>query len=94
MRLEAAERFAVGESSAQIARELRVTNRSVERWRAAWKQGGARALCSVGPVARERLSERQWTKVAALPDAGPGVCGFEDDQRWTLARVADLIGRT
>ena len=84
----------MGESSAQIARELRVTRRSVERWRAAWKRGGAEVLCSAGPVARERLSERQWTKVAALLDAGPGVCGFEDDQRWTLARVADLIGRT
>ncbi|MFI1357960.1 hypothetical protein ACH4TV_30890 [Streptomyces sp. NPDC020898] len=72
---------------------MRVTKRSVERWRAAWKQGEAQALCSTGPVARERLSKRQWTKVAALRDAGPGVCGFEDDQRWTLARVADLIGR-
>ncbi|TDT94041.1 transposase [Streptomyces sp. 846.5] len=94
LRLEVAERFVVGESSAQIARDLRVTRRSVERWRAAWKQGGAQALCSAGPVARERLSGRQWEKVAALLDAGPGVCGFEDDQRWTLARVADLIGRT
>ena len=35
LRLEVAERFAVGESSARIARELRVTRRSVERWRAA-----------------------------------------------------------
>jgi transposase len=50
LRLEVAERFVVGESSAQIARELRVTKRSVERWRTAWKQGGAEALCSAGPV--------------------------------------------
>jgi transposase len=94
VRLEAAERFERGETSARIARELRVTQRSVERWRAAWTRGGPAALAPVGPVSREKLSERQWKKVAALLDAGPAVSGYQDDQRWTLARVADLIGRT
>jgi putative transposase len=94
VRLEAAVRFERGGTSARIARELRVTQRSVERWRAAWTRGGPAALAPVGPVSREKLSERQWKKVAALLDAGPAVSGYEDDQRWTLARVADLIGRT
>nr|WP_235490282.1 helix-turn-helix domain-containing protein [Streptomyces roseoverticillatus] len=36
IRLEAAELFAVGESSAVIARTLRVSVRSVQRWRKAY----------------------------------------------------------
>ncbi|MGW2184431.1 winged helix-turn-helix domain-containing protein [Streptomyces sp. NPDC001719] len=93
LRLEAAEWFAQGASNAQVAREFLVTVRSVQSWRRAWRQGGAKALFSAGPVAREKPTARQWEKVAALLDAGPAACGFEDDQRWTLARIAALIGR-
>ena len=41
LRLEAAGRFARGDSTSQIAAELRVTERTVRRWRQAWRDGGA-----------------------------------------------------
>jgi Homeodomain-like domain len=40
VRLGAAERFARGDSVAEIAAEWRVTERTVRRWRQAWRQGG------------------------------------------------------
>jgi putative transposase len=46
VRLEAAEPFARGEKTEAVARELRVTARSVRRWRPAWERGGADALRS------------------------------------------------
>ncbi|MER6695467.1 helix-turn-helix domain-containing protein [Streptomyces minutiscleroticus] len=39
VRLEAAGRFARGERTEAVARELRVTSRSVQRWRRAWEKG-------------------------------------------------------
>jgi transposase-like protein len=56
LRLEAAERFEQGATNAEVATELRVAKQSVERWRKAWKAGGAQALASAGPVSREQLS--------------------------------------
>jgi putative transposase len=38
-----------------------------------------------------RLNEGQLTRLADELDAGPAGHGWVDDQRWTLARVADLI---
>ncbi|WP_306371649.1 helix-turn-helix domain-containing protein, partial [Nocardiopsis sp. CC223A] len=55
--MDAAEHFARGEKTGAIARRLRVTERSVRRWRHAWEQGGAHALRSAGPVSTERLSD-------------------------------------
>jgi transposase-like protein len=40
LRLEAAGRFAAGDSTGVIARDLRVTPGSVRRWRRAWAEGG------------------------------------------------------
>ncbi|MFG2291486.1 helix-turn-helix domain-containing protein [Streptomyces sp. NPDC048595] len=42
LRLQAAERFARGEESALIAKDLRVNVRSVQRWRQTWNKGGWR----------------------------------------------------
>ncbi|MEU0208344.1 helix-turn-helix domain-containing protein [Streptomyces canus] len=39
IRMKAAEAFARGEPSSGIARELRVSVRSVQRWRRAWDKG-------------------------------------------------------
>ncbi|MFC7266345.1 helix-turn-helix domain-containing protein [Streptomyces lutosisoli] len=49
IRYEAGERFTRGERTAVIARDLRVSERSVERWRRAWREGGMDALASTGP---------------------------------------------
>ncbi|MDH6441117.1 transposase [Streptomyces sp. SAI-144] len=43
IRMNAAEGFARGEPSSAIAKELRVSVRSVQRWRRAWDKGGPRA---------------------------------------------------
>ncbi|MEU9213903.1 helix-turn-helix domain-containing protein [Streptomyces sp. NPDC048415] len=40
LRLEAGERFARGERTSDIAKDLRVSQRSVERWRHDWREGG------------------------------------------------------
>ncbi|TLP59540.1 helix-turn-helix domain-containing protein [Microbispora triticiradicis] len=49
VRLRAAEMFEQGVTNAAVAKTLRVTQRSVERWRRAWREGGTAALASAGP---------------------------------------------
>jgi putative transposase len=93
LRLGAAERFEAGQSTKDIARELRVHERTVGKWRRAWKKGGREALRSKGPVSREKLSPSQWARLEAELRRGPLAHGFADDQRWTLSRVKTLIGR-
>ena len=63
LRLEAAGRFARGDTVNEIADELRVTPGSVRRWRRAWRDGGTEALKSRGPVSRERLTSQQWVRL-------------------------------
>lgn len=58
--MDAAERFARGEKTVDVAAELRVGVRQVEKWRKAWREGGTQALRSKGPHAVERLSPEQW----------------------------------
>src|SRR5215470_9523424 len=70
LRLEAAGRFARGDTIGEIARDLRVTPASVRRWRRAWRDGGLEALRSRGPVSREKLSAQQWARLAG-PGPGP-----------------------
>ncbi|WP_438306231.1 hypothetical protein ACSHXN_41560 [Streptomyces sp. HUAS TT11] len=42
IRLEAAERFAAGVSNVEVDRDLRVSVRSVQRWRWAWHDAALR----------------------------------------------------
>jgi transposase len=93
LRLEAADRFARGDSTAEIAADLRVTERTVRRWRQAWQDGGAEALRSRGPVSREKLSPQQWARLETELRKGPLAHGFASDQRWTLGRIKTLIGK-
>ncbi|SFL16114.1 Transposase [Streptomyces pini] len=92
LRFQAAEEFARGETNAAIARELRVSARSVQRWRRAWAEGGPRALRSQGPASLPRLSQEQFAILERELAKGPAAHGWED-QRWTLARVKTVIGR-
>jgi transposase len=87
VRLEAARRFELQVTTAMIAAELRVSERSVRRWRQAWQAAGEAGLASRGQAAQCRLDEQQ---LAALDEAGPLAAGWQD-QRWTLARVRDLV---
>jgi transposase len=93
VRERAAQLFAEGRPTAEIASGLRVSEKSVRLWRRQWKAGGVEALASTGPGgATCKLSEGQLVELASALDAGPSVHGWAD-QRWTLARVAELIGR-
>jgi transposase len=63
IRMEVAKRFAAGEDSAVVAKALRVHVRSVQRWRAAWDNGGEAGLVSKGPLTHAQLcksSSRCW----------------------------------
>ena len=93
MRLDAAGRFARGVTTAEIAADLQVTERTVRRWRQAWRDGGTAALRSRGPVSRERLSPRRWARLKLELGKGPLAHGFAGDQRWTLGRIKTLIGK-
>jgi transposase len=94
VRLQAAERFARGDHTADIAKDLRVGKRQVEKWRSAWRTGGIEALCSKGPMARERLSPAQWERLEAELARGPLAHGWDDEaQGWTCKRIKVLIGR-
>ncbi len=90
VRLAAVEKFEQRVPSAVIADELRVSERSVQRWRLAWQAGGAPGLASKGQAARCRLGRDQLAELDRVLDAGPAASGWAD-QRWTLARIRDLI---
>jgi transposase len=90
VRLAVVEKFEQRVPVADIAAELRVSERSVQRWRRAWEAGGAPGLASKGQAARCRLGADQLAELDRLLDAGPAAAGWED-QRWTLARIGDLI---
>jgi transposase len=93
VRLQAAKRFEAGDKTADIAAELRVSERSVERWRRAWCEGGVQALRSAGPMALERLTAAQWARLQDALERGPLAYGWDEGGGWTLARIKTLIGR-
>jgi transposase len=90
IRLEAVEEFEQRVSAVVIAAELQVSERSVRRWRRAWLDGGLPGIASRGQAARCRLDEGQLAVLDAVLDAGPLAAGWADE-RWTLARVRDLV---
>jgi transposase len=92
LRMEAGERFAVGDDNGVVAKELRVHVRSVQRWRAAWATGGLAALASKGPPNHPQLSAEQFAVLEAELARGPVAHGWPD-QTWTLSRIKTVIGR-
>ena len=94
VRLQAAEWFAQDMPVAEIARRLRVSTNAVYVWRRRWRAGGRAALASKGPGGSDcRLDRKRLDRLAQALEQGPAAHGFGEDQRWTLARVADLIAR-
>ncbi|WP_263303393.1 IS630 family transposase [Streptomyces sp. 135] len=84
--------FADGRGSTEIAKELRVSVRSVQRWRRAWQEAGEDGVRSRGPVSRPKLSDALFAVLEEELAKGPVAHGWPD-QRWTLARIKTLIGR-
>ncbi|MGW3365836.1 IS630 family transposase [Streptosporangium canum] len=92
VRLRAAELFAQDYSDAQVAKELRVSRMSANRWRRAWARGGDAALASKGPASLPMLDEARFARLEAALLRGPAAHGW-NDQYWTLARIRKVIGR-
>jgi putative transposase len=94
VRRQAAGWFAEGVTVPEVARRLRVSQTAVYGWRQRWKAGGETALASKGASgSRCRLDGSRLRRLGEALDEGPAVHGFGEDQRWTLARVSDLIAR-
>lgn len=94
VRLQAAEWFGQDVPVAEVARRLRVSANAVYTWRRRWRAEGEAGLASRGPGGSScRLDERRLQRLAEALERGPAAHGFGEDQRWTLARVSDLIAR-
>ncbi|MEU5632880.1 winged helix-turn-helix domain-containing protein [Streptomyces rishiriensis] len=94
MRMQAAELFEQKIKPLEVARRLRVSAKSAYQWHQLWRDGGVQALASRGPSgSRWRLSPRCLEKLAVYLEQGPAAHGWVEDQVWTAARVATLIGR-
>jgi putative transposase len=92
VRLAAAELIEAGASDREVAGRFRVSRMSANRWRRALAGGGRGALASRGAGgARCKLSPAQLGELEAVLDAGPAAQGWDEDQRWTLARIAEVV---
>jgi transposase len=87
VRMQAAELLALGHDNAAVARQLRVSVRSVPRWHQAWEQGGSPALESKGPASRPKLSEALFAVLEQELAKGPAAHGWPDRPgRWHGSR--------
>jgi transposase len=94
VRLKAADLIEAGASDREVARRFRVSRMSANRWRRVLAAGGRPALASRGAGgARCKLTPVQVVELEALLDAGPAVFGWDEDQCWTLARIAEVVRR-
>lgn len=92
--MQAAELFEQRFKPPEVAWRLRVSAKSAYQWYQLWREGGVEALASRGPSgSRCRLSQRCLEKLAAYLEQGPAAHGWVENQVWTAARVATLIGR-
>jgi len=94
VRLAAAELMEAGAGDREVARRFRVSRMSANRWRRARAAGGRAALASKGPGGGPcKLSAAQVRELEVALEAGPAAWGWDEDQCWTLARIADVVHR-
>jgi transposase len=94
VRLAAADLIEAGASDREVATRFRVSRMSANRWRRALAGGGRGALASRGAGgAKCKLTPGQLAELEAVLDAGPAASGWDEDQCWTLARIAELAWR-
>src|SRR5215468_7905499 len=94
VRLAAADQIESGASDREVAKRFRVTRMSANRWRRALAAGGRAALLSKGPGGGPcKLTAAQARELEAVLEAGPAVWGWDEDQCWTLARIAEVVWR-
>jgi transposase len=88
----AAELFAQGRSPSQVASDLRVARRTVVRWHASWRVGGAAALRSRPTGRRPRIPDSQLPAIERALLQGATAHGFDSDA-WTSQRIGIVIHR-
>jgi transposase len=94
VRLQAAQMYEQDVSPVQVAHRLRVSTKSAYQWRRRWRAGGQARLASKGAGGAVcRLNGQQLARLRAALEGGPAAWGWDQDQRWTLARVTTLIAR-
>jgi putative transposase len=94
VRLAAADQIEAGASDREVARRFRVTRMSANRWRRALAAGGRAALMSKGPGGGPaKLTAAQVGELEVVLEAGPAAWGWDEDQCWTLARIAEVVRR-
>ncbi|MFF4806182.1 winged helix-turn-helix domain-containing protein [Streptomyces sp. NPDC001351] len=86
IRYEPGERFTRGEKTAVTARDLRVSERPVQRCRRAWRESGTDAPASAGPSKLPKPCDGQFAELEKELTLAPAEHGRED-QRWTAART-------
>ena len=76
----------------RVARRFRVRWMSANRWRRALAAGRRAALASrAAGGAKGMLAPAQLRELAALLDAGPAAFGWDEDQCWMLAWIAEVV---
>jgi transposase len=94
VRLAAADQIEAGASDREVAKRFRVTRMPANRWWRALAAGGRAALMSKGPGGGPcKLTPAQVRELEAVLEAGPAVWGWDEDQCWTLARIAEVVRR-
>ncbi|WP_406433002.1 helix-turn-helix domain-containing protein [Streptomyces sp. NBC_01589] len=68
LRMQAVERFEGGQKNGEIAAALRVSERSVERWRLAWREQGEDGALSKGSLGLRRLSRKSASQLRRMPE--------------------------
>lgn len=82
-----------GLSPVEVARQIGVDRRSVRRWKAAARHGGARAVAAKpAPGRPRRLKGRDVTRLRRMLLRGAQAAGWSSDL-WTCPRVGGLIQR-
>ena len=94
VRLAAADLIESGAGDREVARRFRVSRMSANRWRRALAAGGRAALLSKGPGGGPcKLTPAQVRELETALEAGPAAWGWDEDQCWTLARIAEVVRR-
>ncbi|WUV38806.1 helix-turn-helix domain-containing protein [Streptomyces sp. NBC_01483] len=73
--METGQRFERGDRTSDIAKDLRVSERSVEQWRRNWREGGLAGLKSRGPAKLPKLSDERFALLEEELAKGPAAHG-------------------
>ncbi|GAU71387.1 putative transposase [Streptomyces sp. NBRC 110611] len=86
----AAEGLDRGEKNTDIAKNLRMSVRSVEHWRRSWRDAGLAGLRCSGPAKATKVDPQKFAVLEEELPRGAVYHGWPDE-RWTLSRLRTLI---